>query len=444
MSALPNQRLDLGGLAQLSFVQAPPLGYNANQPTTKPMDKIRLLHFADLHVGMENYGRLDPATGVNDRVLDFLRRFDELIDYGLEREVDLVIFAGDAFKSRNPNPTYQRAFARRVKRLSDAGVPIVLLVGNHDLPTMAQRASSVDIFRTLDVPNVVVGWEEKIHTIETRHGPVQVATIPYPVRQRLLTHDDYRGLSIRELDEGLQGIVVEIIQALARQIDPHIPAVLAAHLSVSGATFGSERSVMIGRDAVVLKSVLADPAWDYVALGHIHLHQSLNGDDYPAVVYSGSPERIDFGEQEQPKGFCWVELARGETTWEFVEVDARPFVTVRADVREAANPLMALGQAVAEHDLTDAVVRLILRLRAEQETLLRDRDIRALLSGAYFIGGITREVEREARVRLGDLAPEEMTDGELLVKYLETRNIEPGRITALLEHAESIFAGEEE
>ena len=414
------------------------------------MDKIRLLHFADLHVGMENYGRLDSATGVNGRVLDFLHRFDELIDYGLEREVDLVIFAGDAFKTRNPNPTYQRAFARRVKRLVDAGVPIVLLVGNHDLPTMAQQANSIDIFRTLDVPNVIVGWEEAVHTVETRRGPVQVATVPYPVRQRLLSQKEYRGLSIRELDDRLQTVVAEIIQAMAKQLDPDIPSVLAAHLSVSGALFGSERSVMLGRDAVVLKSVLADPAWDYVALGHIHMHQSLNGDDHPPVVYSGSPERIDFGEEGQPKGFCWVELARGDithgwtATWEFVEVDARPFVTVRADVRQATDPLLALRQEVAKHDLTDAVVRLILRLRADQETLLRDRDIRTLLSDAYFIGGITREVERAVRVRLGGLAPEEMTDRELLVKYLEAKDTEPGRIDALLEHAEGVFTGETE
>jgi exonuclease SbcD len=265
------------------------------------MDKIRLLHFADLHVGMENYGRLDSATGVNGRVLDFLHRFDELIDYGLEREVDLVIFAGDAFKTRRPNPTYQRAFARRVKRLADAGVPIVLLVGNHDLPTMAQQANSIDIFRTLDVPNVVVGWEEEVHLIETRRGPVQVAAVPYPVRQRLLSQKEYRGLSIRELDDELQTVVAKVIQAMAKQLDPDIPSVLAAHLSVSGALFGSERSVMLGRDAVVLKSVLADPAWDYVALGHIHMHQSLNGDDHPPVVYSGSLERIDSGEEGQPR-----------------------------------------------------------------------------------------------------------------------------------------------
>jgi len=412
------------------------------------MKKIRLLHFADLHIGVENYGRLDASTGVNGRVLDFLQRFDELIDYGLEREVDLVIFAGDAFKTRNPNPTYQRAFARRVKRLADAGVPIVLLIGNHDLPTMVQRASSVDIFRTLDVPNVIVGRVEKVHTVETRRGPVQVATVPYPVRQRLLAHDDYRGLSIEQLDEALQRIATENVQALAQQLDPDIPAVLTAHLSISGATYGSERSVMIGRDAVVLKSALADPAWAYVALGHIHKHQSLNGDSSPPVVYAGSLERIDFGEEKQPKGFCWVELARGKSTsgwtatWEFVEGDARPFVTVRADVRKAANPLMALQQAIAAHDLQDSVVRLILRLRADQEPLVRDRDVRGLLSDAYFIGPITREIEREARVRLGSLAPEEMTDHELLDKFLETKNVDPERSKVLLQHAEAIFAGE--
>ena len=406
------------------------------------MTKIRLLHFADLHIGMENYGRLDPATGVNGRVLDFLHRFDDLIDYGLEHEVDLVIFAGDAFKTRNPNPTYQRAFARRVKRLADAEVPVVLLVGNHDLPTMVQKASSVDIFRVLDVPNVVVGRDERVHRIETRRGPVQIATVPYPVRQRLLAHDEYRGLSIEQLDQAIQDIATGNIQAMAAQLDPDLPAVLTAHLSVSGATFGSERSVMIGRDAVILKSVLADPAWDYAALGHVHLHQHLDDGGYPPVVYSGSLERIDFGEEGQVKGFCWVELARGETTWEFVEVDARPFVTVRADVREAPNPLMALQQEVVGLDLQGAVVRLILKLRADQEPLIRDRDVRALLSDAYFIGGINREVEREARVRLGNLAPEEMTDHELLAKYLEAKNTDPERATVLLEYAETIFEEE--
>src|SRR3972149_134939 len=110
-------------------------------------EPIRLLHFADIHIGIENYGHIDSATGVNSRVLDFLRRVDEVIDYGLARDVDVVIFAGDAFKTRDPSPTLQREFARRVKRVVDAGVPIILLVGNPDLPAMEKKASSIDIYR---------------------------------------------------------------------------------------------------------------------------------------------------------------------------------------------------------------------------------------------------------------------------------------------------------
>jgi exonuclease SbcD len=403
------------------------------------MNKIRLLHFADIHVGMENYGRLDSSSGLNSRVGDFLDRFDELIDYGLAHGVDLVIFAGDAYKRRSPNPTYQRAFAKRVKRLVDAGVPVVLLVGNHDLPTMVQKASTVDIFSTLDVPNVIVGREEDVHRIETRRGPVQVATVPYPVRQRLLAHDEFRGLSIEALDDALQEIVTANIEALKEKLDPDLPAILTAHLSVSEATYGSERSVMIGRDVVVFKSVLDDPAWDYVALGHVHKHQSLNRQNHPPIVYAGSLERIDFGEEGDPKGFCWVELERGAASWEFVEVDARRFVTVRADVRDADAPLETLRERIAKHDLEKAVVRLIVRMHAEQEPLLRDYDVRALLDDAYYIAGINREVERRARVRLGEQTPEEMSDRDLLATYLEVKETPPERIETLLEHAEAIF-----
>ena len=70
-------------------------------------DPIRMLHFADVHIGMENYGRIDPTTGTSTRVRDFLDRLDEVIDYAIEHEADLAVFAGDAFKDRNPEPTQQ-------------------------------------------------------------------------------------------------------------------------------------------------------------------------------------------------------------------------------------------------------------------------------------------------------------------------------------------------
>src|SRR5512137_1793567 len=402
-------------------------------------NRINVLHFADIHIGMENYGHIDSSTGINSRVIDFLRRLDEVIDYGLSREVDLVIFAGDAFKTRDPSPTLQREFARRVKRFVDANVPIVMLVGNHDLPAMEKKASSIDIYRTLGVPNVFIGWAEDVHVIETKRGKVQVATAPYPMRNRLLAQAEHRGKSIEELDKTLQEIVGENIRAMAEQLDPEVPSILTGHFTVSGATYGSERSVMIGRDVAVLKSVLSDGPWDYVALGHIHKHQDLNAGRYPAMVYPGSLERIDFGEEKEAKGFCWVELEKGNTTWQFVEVNSRPFQTINLDVREEDDPTLAAQAALAQYDLAEAVVRVNVRMRPEQDASLREKDLRAALRRADYIAAINRQADREVRERLGGLSPEGMTPKQLLQKYLFAKNVDDDRIELLAKHAEKIF-----
>ncbi len=404
------------------------------------MSSIRILHLGDLHIGMENYGRIDPATGLNGRVMDFLRQLGRVVDHALENEVDLVLFAGDAYKTRDPNSTYRREFARRIKRLADAGIPVVLLVGNHDLPTQERRASSVEIFRTLDVPNVLVAGRDHLHRLTTRRGDaIQVATVPYPIRQRLLAREEHREKTIAELDSLVQRLVAENIQALAAQVDPSLPAVLLGHFSVSEAKLGSERTVMLGRDVVVLKSVLADPTWDYIALGHIHRHQELNGGQHPPIVYCGSLERIDFGEEKEAKGFVVAEVQRGRAEWQFHPVAARPFVTIRADVRDQAEPLAAVLEIIARHDVADAVVRVIVQARPEQEGLLRDADIRRVLEEAYYVASVSKEIERAYRQRLGGESPEELTPAELLARYLESKETPPERIEALLKHAEEIF-----
>ena len=118
---------------------------------------MRVLHFADLHIGVELYGRPLPGKPWSSRMQDFLDAFDYLVDYALEERVDAVIFAGDAYKAREPSQTHQREFASRIRRLSEAGIATFLLVGNHDLPNAESRAHALEIFRTLDVPNVTVG-----------------------------------------------------------------------------------------------------------------------------------------------------------------------------------------------------------------------------------------------------------------------------------------------
>ncbi|MFP3853344.1 MAG: exonuclease SbcCD subunit D [Anaerolineales bacterium] len=400
-------------------------------------EPIRLLHFADVHIGMENYGGIDPESGTSTRVRDFLDRLDEVVDYGLAHEADLAIFAGDAFKHRDPDPTQQREFARRIKRLADQ-VPTLLLVGNHDMPAVATKANSVDIFRALEVPNVIVGHTPGSQVVQTRRGPVFLAWMPYPMRNRLLTRESYQGKSIEELGEILRQTVADIVRQLTVEAqDQSMPRVLAGHLSVAEAKLGSERTAMLGQDVAITRSSLADSAWDYIALGHIHRHQIINPEGYPPIVYSGSLERIDFGEEGEQKGFCWVKLARGETDWEFVPVKARHFQTIRVDAREAEDPTAAAA-AKADEIVEASVVRLIVKMNASQEASFVEREVLKAFEAASHVT-INREVEAEARARLGTDAPEALTPMELLDKYLEARQVDPGRREELLQRAEDLL-----
>jgi exonuclease SbcD len=194
---------------------------------------------------------------------------------------------------------------------------------------------------------------------------------------------------------------------------------------------------MLGRDVAVQTSTLADATWDYVALGHIHRHQNLNPPGDPPVVYSGSLERIDFGEEEELKGFCWVELARGRTTWSFVPVAARRFITLQFDVRGDPAPMDAALRAVSQADVEESIVRLQIRMDAEQQTVLRDRELREALASAVSLT-INREVAQEARARLGDLAPEALTPMQLIERYYLSRSETPERIQDLLRKAEEL------
>ncbi len=395
-----------------------------------------MLHFADIHIGMENYGQIDPATGVNQRVLDFVRRMSEIVDYAIEHEADIVLFSGDAFKTRDPNPTYQREFARQIMRLTRKDIPTVLLVGNHDMPLMEKRASSVDIFRTLDVPNVIVGHKEELHRIETRHGIIQVGTAPWPIRSRLLQQDEHRGMSIEELDRALEDTVEEELNHLAESVDPTLPAVLAGHFTVAGSKYGSERSVMIGRDTVISLSVLNKPAWDYVAMGHIHKHQDVNPGQYPSVVYSGNLERIDFGEEREAKGFCWVNVKRGATTWEFIPVKARKFITIEADAtKDGDTPTEAALRAIERTDINDAVVRVRVKMLQSQEVLFKAKEIEKALQGAQYVVGISKDILRDIRTRIGIQKPESLPPTELLRTYLVSKSTPGAHIDELMKLA---------
>jgi len=399
---------------------------------------IKLLHFSDLHLGVENYGRLDPQTGLSTRIGDFLRSLDLVVDHALSQDVDLVVFCGDAYQSVHPSPTNQREFAKRIRRLSEAKIPVLLLIGNHDLPLAAGRAASTEIFSTLDVPNVVVATTVESHLMKTKRGAVQVVTVPWPVRSHLLAKAQFRGKSTDEVNDELEKSVTALVRREIDGLDPYLPTVLAAHVTVFGAetSYGGQASVFLGRDVIIPNSLLADRAFDYVALGHIHKHQVVRQAD-PPVVYSGSIERIDFGEEKEEKGFVLVELDKGRTGFRFAPLPVRDFLTI--DVKaDGPDPTAQVLEAIANHDLDEKVVRLIVRTSADKEPLLNEAEIFGALSGAFHVAALIKDVERPVRLRIGERNYEEMTTREILETYLKVKQVPRQRAQVLLRYAEQL------
>ena len=404
----------------------------------------RILHFADVHIGVENYGTVDPATGLSTRLNDFLATLDELISYAIDTPVDLVLCCGDAYKSRDPNQTHQREFARRIARLSAAGIPTFLLVGNHDTPHVIGRATALEIFDTLDVPNVHIGDRVGTYLIRTAEGPLQVVALPWIRRSAFLARDETRRLSPDQVTEEIQERLTQIIRLEAESLDPSIPAVLAGHVSVSDAETGSEQSMMLGRDHVLLRSSVALPQFDYVALGHIHRRQILGRN--PHVVYSGSLQRIDFGEEKDEKSFCIVDLDPNKPPgqrlrdFSFQPVNAREFLTISVDIpSDDTDPTATVLNAISRHDIQGAVVRVRIALPAELGGQLRDKEIRQALDSAHFVAAVSKEVPEQHRTRLGSAYSRGIDPREALRLYLESRNVPGDRAEVLMRRGASLM-----
>ena len=195
----------------------------------------------------------------------------------------------------------------------------------------------------------------------------------------------------------------------------------------------------------MLLSNITNPAFDYIALGHIHKSQVLY--DNPPVVYSGSLERVDFGEEDDEKGFYVIELEPDRPAGQrlasltFHQVTGRRFLTVSVTVEARdADPTSTVLRAIAEREeeVKDAIVRLQISLPAETEGQIRDNDIRGALKEAYYYS-VAKDIRRENRLRLGQWTAEEITPLEALKTYLESKKVSAERTKTLLEYGERLI-----
>lgn len=372
---------------------------------------VKILHFADAHIDMANYGRHDPVSGLPLRVIDFLNSLDTIVDTAISEKVDLVLFAGDAYKDRNPAPTFQREWGKRMMRLSKAGIPTLLLVGNHDLSPSMGRAHAVEEFNTLEVPHIhVLDKPAFLGPQELEGLPLQVIAFPWIARSGIVASMGLSTVEPGKVFEELEKRMTELLQGWLEKADPQLPVVLAAHCSIQGAKFGIERTVMLGADLVLPASLVRDPRLDYVALGHIHKPQDLNENGHPPVIYPGSIERVDFGEVKDDKFFIIAKIEHGKTKVEWRQLsNIRPFLDSYlrlASDQNVNDQIRAILPDPAR--LEGAIYRLVLEYPRDWETLIDEAALRECTANTFEFHLVKRP-QTDARIRL----PEDHTIGSL-------------------------------
>lgn len=407
---------------------------------------IKILHLSDLHIGSGfSHGKINPVTGINTRLEDFTRSLSLCIDRAINEPVDLVLFGGDAFPDATPAPYIHQAFAKQFKRLADAQIPTVLLVGNHDQHSQGKGGASLTIYDTLEVPGFIVGERITTHRIPTSKGDVQVITLPWLTNATLFTRAETEKLSCSEVDQLIIKRLSPILEAEVRKLDPEVPTVLLAHLMADRATLGGERFLAVGKGFTVPISLLLRPEIDYIALGHVHKHQNLNPSNDPPAVYPGSIERVDFSEEKEDKGYVLVELTRGQAKWEFCPLPVRPFCTIQVDVSKSKQPEQDLIKAIAEHPIHDAVVRLLYKVRSEQLPDINTNRIAEALASAHQFGMYPELVSPASVPRIPEFEVGNSLDPlQALATYIERSEHLQDIASEMLSAAQLLLDGETE
>ncbi len=399
---------------------------------------IQLIHVSDIHFGSgESHGRVNPLTGLNVRFEDFVKALAKTVDFAIEKNVDVFLFSGDAYRNASPEPVYQKMFASELKRLSNAGIQTILVVGNHDQILRSTSSHSMSVFQSLEVPGVITIDKPTNRVIDTANGAFQLIGLPHITRHQMMTLEKYANLPAATLDRLLVEKITDMLRGYYESLDPTLPTVVTAHMSLDRALAGIEQELLIGYTLTFPVEMFIDSRVDYVALGHIHRHQVIR-EQHPTITYAGSLERVDFGEEREDKGFIHVIMERKNVEFKFHSIDPRPFVTVEADLTNSEDPTSRLREKIEKAIKPGCVLRVRYKINQEQIELINEDVLQACSREALTCKIYPEIVSNHSRARLPQLTETSVSSPiSALETYLD--EVAPDRKDQLVERARAMM-----
>ena len=350
---------------------------------------MKIITFADAHIGISTYSTIDPKTNLNTRVLDSLNGIDQIINYAEENNIKYILFAGDMFKNALPSPTLVREINKRIKASAEKGIKWIIQDGNHDVSPLETAKSALDPLSTLKVENVEHTRFEKTYMIDNN---IRVLVLPTYTTQ-------------------------EEVENILSKYNDNIKTIIMGHFTSLNAKL-NDWLIASNEDAIDIK-IFQKPNILAVVLGHLHKHQILNTN--PLSYYCSSTIRTDFNEEHDKKGFVVLDIDNNyNVSYIFKEIKTQEFLSVKMDLvgeDDAQANVMAYLNHI-KNDLINKVVRVQLTL--DKENNIDDNEILEFLknNNVSYIANISKIFDREQLIRNKDIN-EQITEEEALREYFK-------------------------
>lgn len=311
---------------------------------------MRLIHTADWHLGRR-------LKGV-DRNPEIEFALDALLQEAIKLEVDAVLVAGDIFDAPNPPADAERAAYKFFCKLQEAGIPAIVIAGNHDSATRIDGVSNLlSLAGVHALGRVRLANAGGVVAIRTNNGELRVGALPFASERRMLTAEELWSQSDVEQRQGYRSTVGMLLKNLAGGFGDNSVNIIMAHLALENARLAHSEVPFYTRDTYALSEAMMPSEAQYVALGHIHTPQELKA---PApTYYSGSLIQVDFGEAGEEKGYNLIDVEPGRPA----KVEFRLLPRSRT-LRVVHCDSGDLEDVLAEHRAEDHLYKVIVKLEA--------------------------------------------------------------------------------
>jgi len=375
---------------------------------------MRILHFSDTHLGYQAFDRVTDA-GINAREQDVYDAFERVVERILAIRPDVVVHSGDFFHRPSPSNRALTFALEQLRRIGDAGIPIVIIAGNHETPKTIYNAPILRAMRSLDRVCPFFGdtWEC------AEFGQVVVHGVPHINDNRLLLSE------------------LERLAPVPGKFN-----ILLLHTSLGKRYLMEEYGEQVFPPEFEAK--LAQ--FQYIALGHWHNYQAI--DLHTCAWYSGSTERLSDTEISSEKGFLLIDIQPDNTcTVTFETIPVRPWLRwERADCHTISSVELEAELEIfkSQHDLKDAILSLTFNdIRPEQTLELSNLRLKQLFPDAFQIISKRRTFSDRAFVRGIEANQFDRLD-KIFADYLRSKyEGDPVLVEKLIERAGRYFSASE-